>query len=315
MSLTVEPGTFVTLLGPSGSGKTTLLKLVNRLYEPTSGLILIDGEPSTSQPAPALRRRMGYVIQQAGLFPHYRVADNVAVVPRLLHWDKQRIEQRVDDLLELVGLPPAEYRDRYPAQLSGGEQQRVGLARAMAADPSTLLMDEPFGALDAITRTRLQEELRRIHGRLGQTVLFVTHDIEEAVTLADKIVVMHEGKVAQYDTPLKIVMTPANHFVADLVGADDVLRRLSLVSVAAAVRPLAGEVVLASEPTVPRSARMRTALSTLLESNAPRIVVVDDDANPVGTLDLRAIQAAAVPRVGDQAAETEALATVRDGAA
>lgn len=302
------------MLGPSGSGKTTLLKLVNRLYEPTSGLILIDGEPSTSQPPAALRRRMGYVIQQAGLFPHYRVADNVAVVPRLLHWDKRRIEQRVDDLLELVGLPPDQYRNRYPAQLSGGEQQRVGLARAMAADPSTLLMDEPFGALDAITRTRLQEELRRIHGRFGQTVLFVTHDIEEAVTLADKIVVMHEGKVAQYDTPLKIVMTPANPFVADLVGADDVLRRLSLVSISAAERPLAGEVVLDSEPTVPRSARMRTALSTLLESNAPRIVVVDEDARPVGTLDLRAIQAASVPHLTTENEEPTPLATARDRA-
>lgn len=257
---------------------------------------------------------MGYVIQQAGLFPHYRVADNVAVVPRLLHWDKRRIEQRVDDLLELVGLPPDQYRNRYPAQLSGGEQQRVGLARAMAADPSTLLMDEPFGALDAITRTRLQEELRRIHGRFGQTVLFVTHDIEEAVTLADKIVVMHEGKVAQYDTPLKIVMTPANPFVADLVGADDVLRRLSLVSIAAAERPLAGEVVLDNEPTVPRSARMRTALSTLLESNAPRVVVVDEDARPVGTLDLRAIQAASVPHPATGDEEPAPLATARDRA-
>jgi osmoprotectant transport system ATP-binding protein len=298
-TFTVEPGSFVVLLGPSGSGKTTLLKLVNRLYEPTSGVILIDGKPSTEQPASALRRGMGYVIQQAGLFPHYRVADNIAVVPRLLHWDKRRINQRVDDLLELVGLPPDRYRQRYPAQLSGGEQQRVGLARALAAAPPTLLMDEPFGALDAITRTRLQDELRRIHARFGQTVLFVTHDIEEAVRLADKIVVMGEGKVVQYDTPLKIVMTPANSFVADLVGADDVLRRLSLVSVAAAVQPLAGEVILPAEPTVAHSARLRTALSTLLESDAPRVIVVDDDATPVGTLDLRAIQDASVPRVAE----------------
>ena len=293
------------LLGPSGSGKTTLLKLVNRLYEPTSGLILIDGEPSIQQPAPALRRRMGYVIQQAGLFPHYRVADNIAVVPRLLRWDKRRITQRVDDLLDLVGLPPDRYRQRYPAQLSGGEQQRVGLARALAADPSTLLMDEPFGALDAITRSRLQDELRRIHARFGQTILFVTHDIEEAVRLADKIVVMRDGQVAQYDTPLKIVMSPANAFVADLVGADDVLRRLSLVSVAAAVRPLAGEVILPGEPTVAHSARLRTALSALLEREAPRVVVVDDDATPVGTLDLRAIQDASVPRVAAPADEPE----------
>ncbi len=306
VSFTVDPGSLVVLLGPSGSGKTTLLKLVNRLYEPTSGVILINGEPSTAQPAPELRRRMGYVIQQAGLFPHYRVAENVAVVPKLLHWDKRRIRRRVDDLLDLVGLPPETYRDRYPAQLSGGEQQRVGLARALAAAPATLLMDEPFGALDAITRSRLQDELLRIHARFGQTILFVTHDIEEAVRLADQIVVMCEGKVVQYDSPLKIVMTPANEFVADLVGADDVLRRLSLVSVAAAMQPLAGEVVLAEAPTVPHSARMRTALGTLLESGAPRLLVVDDDAAPVGTLDLRAIQDASVPHVAGRSEQVAA---------
>ena len=243
VSLVVDPGALVVLLGPSGCGKTTLLKMVNRLYEPTEGQILIDGEPVTSLPAPELRRRIGYVIQQTGLFPHLRVGDNVAVVPKLLQWDKGRIGRRVEELLELVGLPPAEYARRYPAQLSGGEQQRVGLARALAAEPATMLMDEPFGALDAITRTRLQDELRRIHAHFGQTILFVTHDIEEAVRLADKIVVMREGQVVQYETPLRIVMEPANAFVADLVGAGDVLRRLSLVSVAAVERPLNGAVV------------------------------------------------------------------------
>ena len=297
VSFDVTPGAFVVLLGPSGSGKTTLLKLVNRLYEPSGGEILIDGRPASAQPAPVLRRNMGYVIQQAGLFPHYRVGQNVAVVPRLLGWDKHRIAARVDELLTLVGLPPERYRQRYPAQLSGGEQQRVGLARALAAEPAMLLMDEPFGALDAITRTRLQDELRRIHAHFGQTILFVTHDIEEAVRLADRIVVMRDGRVAQYDTPLRIVMSPADAFVADLVGADDVLRRLSLVSVAAAVRPLAGELIRTGEPEVPASAQLRTALSVLLERGAERVIVVDDDARPVGTLDLRAIQEASVPRV------------------
>ena len=278
-----------------------MLKTVNRLYEPTAGRILIDGGDIRALPAPALRRRIGYVIQQAGLFPHLRVGDNVAVVPRLLRWDKARIARRVDDLLELVGLPPGDYRRRYPTQLSGGEQQRVGLARALAAEPTTLLMDEPFGALDAITRTRLQDELRRIHVRFGQTVLFVTHDIEEAVRLADRIVVMRDGRVVQYDTPLRIVMAPADGSVADLVGAGDVLRRLSLVSAPAAMRPLAnGDAVAAAEPTVPRSARLRTALGVLLESGAPRVVVVDEDARPVGTLDLRAIQAASVPRTAGE---------------
>ncbi len=292
VSLRVEPGQLVVLLGPSGCGKTTLLKLTNRLYEPTAGRITMDGTDIQSLPAPALRRRIGYVIQQAGLFPHMRVADNVAVVPRLLKWDKRRVDRRVDELLDLVGLPPAEYRRRYPAQLSGGEQQRVGLARAMAADPTTLLMDEPFGALDAITRARLQDELRRIHVRFGQTVLFVTHDIEEAVRLADRIVVMRTGKVVQFDEPMRIVMEPADAFVADLVGAGDVLRRLSLLPTAAAAQPLAGSGPTAGEPTVPRSASLRIALGVLLESRSPRVVVVDEDARPVGLLDLRAIQAA-----------------------
>ena len=257
----------------------------------------------TALPIAQLRRRIGYVIQQTGLFPHLRVGDNVAVVPKLLQWEKQRIAQRVEELLDLVGLPADEYARRYPAQLSGGQQQRVGLARALAAEPSTLLMDEPFGALDAITRTRLQDELRRIHQRFGQTILFVTHDIEEAVRLADKIVVMREGKVVQYDTPLRIVMEPANAFVADLVGAGDVLRRLSLVSVGAVERPLNGAVITEDQPTVPRSARLRTALGALLESGGRQVIVVDDDANPVGTVDLKAIQEASAPEMEGAAAE------------
>ncbi len=299
VSLRVEPGRFVVLLGPSGSGKTTLLKLVNRLYEATSGRIAIDETEVHSLPAPALRRRIGYVIQQTGLFPHMRVGDNVAVVPRLLGWEKARVGRRVDELLELVGLPPAEYRRRYPAQLSGGEQQRVGLARALAAEPTTLLMDEPFGALDAITRGRLQEELRQIHRRFGQTILFVTHDIEESVRLADAIVVMREGRVVQYDTPMRIVMEPADDLVAELVGAGDVLRRLSLLPVAAAVEPLAASRAGAAPgrdgPSVARSANLRVALSALLESRSERLTVVDEDARPVGTIDLAAIQRMSMP--------------------
>ncbi|MDP9355512.1 MAG: ABC transporter ATP-binding protein [Chloroflexota bacterium] len=294
VSLRVEPGRFVVLLGPSGCGKTTLLKLVNRLYEPTRGRITVDGTDIHALPAPALRRRIGYVIQQSGLFPHLRVSENIAVVPKLLKWDKTRIAERVDELLDLVGLPPAEYRRRYPSQLSGGEQQRVGLARALAADPSTLLMDEPFGALDAITRARLQDELRRIHARFRQTVLFVTHDIEEAVRLADEIVVMREGRVVQFASPMRIVMEPANAFVAHLVGAEDVLRRLSLVSISEALTPLTGPVG-PSEPRVQRASRLRDALGALIESGAERVVVVDEDARPVGTLDLAAIQRAGKP--------------------
>lgn len=290
VSFTVKAGQFVVLLGPSGCGKTTLLKMVNRLYEPSSGSITIDGTEIRDLAAPALRRRIGYVIQQTGLFPHMRIADNVAVVPRLLGWDKRKVANRVDTLLDVVGLPPETYRRRYPSQLSGGQQQRVGLARALAAEPTTMLMDEPFGALDAITRGRLQDELRRIHRRFGQTVLFVTHDIDEAVRLADKIVVMRAGKVVQFDTPLQIVTRPADDFVAELVGADNVIRRLGLISVSSAMVPLT-RTATSADPTVSRNASLRAALSQLLEQDPDTLVVVDDDARPVGEITLDAIQA------------------------
>jgi osmoprotectant transport system ATP-binding protein len=290
VSFTVNSGEFVVLLGPSGCGKTTLLKMVNRLYEPSSGRILIDGTSTVDLPAPKLRRGIGYVIQQTGLFPHMRIADNIAVVPKLLGWDKRRIRNRVDQLLDVVGLPPDSYRRRYPTQLSGGEQQRVGLARALAAEPTMMLMDEPFGALDAITRGRLQEELLRIHRRFGQTVLFVTHDIEEAVRLADKIVIMRQGRVVQYDTALKIVTEPAEPFVAELVGADDVLRRLSLLAVGAAMEEL-GRAIPDGQPVVDRSASMRTALSILLENQTDRLTVVDEESRPVGEITMETVQA------------------------
>ena len=293
VTLTVEPGQFVVLLGPSGCGKTTLLKMVNRLYETTSGRILIDGEPVNGIPAPALRRRIGYVIQQTGLFPHMRVADNIAVVPKLLGWERAQISARVDELLDLVGLPANEYRRRYPAQLSGGQQQRVGLARALAASPTTMLMDEPFGALDAITRTRLQGELKAIHRQLGQTILFVTHDIEEAVRLADRIAVMRDGRVVQYDDPLRIVMHPADGFVSDLVGAGDILRRLSLVPVRVAFEP--ADIPSAADlPAIGVDENLRTALALLLEHQSRQLAVTDDAGHPIGTLDLAAIETAGI---------------------
>ncbi|HEX3721944.1 MAG TPA: ABC transporter ATP-binding protein [Nitrolancea sp.] len=300
VSLRVEPSQFVVLLGPSGCGKTTLLKLVNRLYEPTNGKILIDGQPTHVVSAPELRRKIGYVVQQSGLFPHMRIEDNIAVVPKLLKWDKRRTSTRIDELLELVGLPPKAYRRRYPAQLSGGEQQRVGLARAMAARPSTLLMDEPFGALDAITRNRLQRELKRIHQQLGQTVLFVTHDVEEAVRLADRIVVMRGGQVVQYDVPERIVLRPADQFVSDLLGSDDVLRRLSLMPVTSAMLPLDGAVPDGG-PNVESTLSLRDALSRLLESSAPGVTVVDAEGKPLGSIDLPTIlgQSAVEPQAVD----------------
>ena len=284
----------MVLLGPSGSGKTTLLKMINRIYEPTAGQIYIDGVEVQSLKASELRRHIGYVIQQTGLFPHMRVTDNIAVVPKLLKWDKQRVAARVNELLELVGLPPEKYARRYPAQLSGGEQQRVGLARALAAEPPTMLMDEPFGALDAITRGRLQEELARIHRQFSQTILFVTHDIEEAVRLADRIVIMRDGRIVQVAPPLDIVTRPADPFVSDLVGAHDVLRRLSLMPVAAAIEPLANGAAL-DAPSVSSHAYLRDALSMLVDSGLPRIVVLDEDGHPAGTLSMDSIQQAAAP--------------------
>ena len=297
VNFTIEPGEFTVLIGPSGCGKTTLLKLINRLYDPTEGTIYIDGTPSQQLPGPDLRRHMGYVIQQGGLFPHYTVAENVAVVPKLLGWDKKRIDDRIDELLELVGLPPDQYRSRYPTQLSGGQQQRVGIARAIAAAPGTLLMDEPFGALDAITRSRLQVELRQLHDRLGQTIVFVTHDIDEAAHLADRIAVMRQGEVVQYDAPLHVIMRPADDFVAELVGAEDIPRRLSLVSAAAVMTALKpGETIGPHEPVLDLPVRVLPVLSHLLESGAPR-VILREDGKPAGFLDLKGIQAATVPRV------------------
>ncbi|MEZ4561437.1 MAG: ABC transporter ATP-binding protein [Thermomicrobiales bacterium] len=302
VTMRIEPGELVVLIGPSGCGKTTLLKLINRLYEPTHGVITIDGRNAQEFNAPDLRRHIGYVIQQGGLFPHYTVAANVGVVPGLLGWDRARTEARVDELLTLVGLPPAQYRDRYPAQLSGGQQQRVGIARAIAASPGTLLMDEPFGALDAITRGNLQMELLSLHEQLGQTIVFVTHDIDEAVLLADRVAVMRQGKVVQFDTALNIIMRPADDFVAELVGADDTLRRLGLVSIPAAMIPLGErEVVGDIEPRISIAERVRPALTLLLEAGAPR-VIVEEQGVPVGFLDLAAIQRASVPRVAGSAA-------------
>ena len=262
-SLSVPAGDLVVLLGPSGCGKTTLLKLVNRLYELSGGRIEVEGADITAVSAAALRRRIGYVIQNVGLFPHMRVGRNVAVVPHLLGWEARRMAARVDELLDLVGLPPAEYRDRFPAQLSGGQQQRVGLARALAADPPILLMDEPFAAIDNITRTRLQDALRDIQRRVRKTILFVTHDVEEALRLADRIVVMRDGAVLQYDTPLALLTQPADAFVARLLGADDALRRLSLMPVGAALSNEATNPPPAGPPLDP-SDNLRHALTRLL---------------------------------------------------
>lgn len=213
LTLSIEEGELVTILGTSGCGKTTLIKMVNRLYEPDSGTILLNGQDISGQDPVELRRTIGYVIQQVGLFPHMTVDANIATVPKILKWDKDRIAKRCDELLEMVNLDPAEFRDRYPAQLSGGQQQRVGLARALAADPDIMLLDEPFGAIDAINREKLQDSLKEIHRGTGKTFLFVTHDIGEAFKLGTKVILMDRGHLEQMGTPREIVEQPANDFV------------------------------------------------------------------------------------------------------
>ncbi|MBW3614156.1 MAG: betaine/proline/choline family ABC transporter ATP-binding protein [Actinobacteria bacterium] len=232
LDLEVAAGEICVLVGPSGCGKTTTMRMINRLVEPTSGRILLDGEDVTHCDPVQLRRRIGYVIQHVGLFPHLTVAENVATVPKLLGWDKARTRARVNELLELVGLAPDQYGRRYPSQLSGGQRQRVGVARALGADPPVLLMDEPFGAIDPITRARLQEEFLRLQGEVRKTVVFVTHDIEEAVHLGDRIAILAEGgRLAQHDTPAAVLGSPASPFVADFVGADRGLKRLSVTGI------------------------------------------------------------------------------------
>jgi osmoprotectant transport system ATP-binding protein len=293
----VEAGHLVVLLGPSGCGKTTLLKMVNRLVDPGEGAIYLDGMDIRSMDLTTLRRQIGYVIQQVGLFPHMTVAENIAVVPELLNWAKQRVQARVDELLELVDLPADEYRNRYPSQLSGGQQQRVGVARGLAGDPKLLLMDEPFGAIDAITRAGLQNELLALQRRLKKTILFVTHDVEEALYLAHKIVVMRQGRIVQYDTPLNILTQPADEFVYQLVGANDIVRQLSLVRVESGMQPLAhvDKENVDEYPSISCDADLRSALSRLLRSGAEGLLVMNGEL-PVGVLTLDNIRTSAEER-------------------
>ena len=239
LQLTIARGELLVLIGPSGSGKSTALKMINRMVDHDGGRILLDGQEIYSFNVRDLRRRMGYAIQSVGLFPHWTVARNIATVPQLLGWSKERIEARVTELLTLFAMEPAQYRDRFPHQLSGGQQQRVGVARALAADPDVLLMDEPFGALDPVTRAALQMELKRVHQASGKTIVLVTHDIDEALLLATRIVLLRQGRVEQVGTPLELLATPANDFVADFLGrADRGLKLLSLRPIAPLVQPL-----------------------------------------------------------------------------
>ncbi len=231
LNLFVPEGEICVLIGPSGCGKTTSMRMVNRLTSITGGEILINGQPNAELEAEELRRQIGYAIQQIGLLPHMTVADNIAIVPRLLNWDESRIQKRIDELIELVGMDPDIHRDKYPRQLSGGQQQRIGVARALGADPPIMLMDEPFGAVDPITREVLQAEFLQIQERVGKTIIFVTHDIDEAIKMGDRIAIMRDGHLVQYDTPDTILAYPINRFVRDFVGTDRQLKRLGLVNI------------------------------------------------------------------------------------
>jgi osmoprotectant transport system ATP-binding protein len=291
VSLRIPEGLIAVILGTSGSGKTTLMKMVNRLYDPTDGRIFVEGRDVRELEPTDLRRRIGYVIQQIGLFPHWTVAENVATVPRILGWPKEKIGARVDELLRLVGLDPAEHSSRYPSQLSGGQQQRVGIARALAADPDIMLMDEPFGAVDAITRRRLQDEFLALQGRARKTVLFVTHDVEEALHLADRLVVMDSGKVLQYDTPFDVLAHPADKFVAELIGADDMTRLLRLVTVRSVLQPLTPGAAIRCAETLSINASMRDALTALLRTGCEALPVLSEDGSLAGEIDLATVRA------------------------
>lgn len=263
--------------------------MVNRLYEPTSGHIYIDDQDIRQIKTTTLRQSIGYVIQQSGLFPHMTVAQNIAVVPKLLGWPRPTIQTRIDSLLTLVDLPPQEYRNRYPAQLSGGQQQRIGLARALAGDPQVMLMDEPFGAIDAITRTSLQDEILRLQRQLQKTILFVSHDVEEALRLADYLLIMQKGQIVQYDTPFNVLTKPANDFVYNLMGADDMVRQLSLLRVETAMIDISTDYTQNGAPTIDRCDSLRHALSLILKTGAPKLTVLDQGA-PIGELTLEHIR-------------------------
>ncbi len=292
-SLTVDAGEICVLVGPSGCGKTTALRLVNRMIELSEGDILIDGASIRTRPAAELRRDIGYVIQQIGLFPHLTIGDNIGVVPRLLGWGRERITRRVTEMLDLVSLP-ADMRDRFPAQLSGGQRQRIGVARALAADPPLMLMDEPFGAIDPINRERLQNQFLRLQSEIRKTILFVTHDIDEAIKMGDRVAVMQKGGVlAQYASPAELLMNPANDFVEDFVGADRALKRLALIRVR--------DIDLWKAPLAQVGEPVAAVRARIPEADLPHPLVVDGEGRPLGWMSERDMAQETVPAKPDSA--------------
>ncbi|RNI24450.1 ATP-binding cassette domain-containing protein [Flexivirga caeni] len=305
ISLTVPAGEIVMFVGPSGCGKTTTLKMINRLIEPTSGTISIGGENIRAKKVDELRRTIGYVIQGGSLFPHMSVAKNISIVPKLLGWNTSRVKDRVDELLDLVGLDAAKYRDRYPRELSGGQQQRVGVARGLAADPPVILMDEPFGAVDPITRQRLQDELLSIQRELHKTIVCVTHDIDEAIKLGDRVLILQEGAhVAQYDTPEVVLSSPANDFAQDFVGAGSSLKRLSLARIA--------DLELKT-PTTAKVGDSTAQVRSRAEANGDGSVIVLDDRNrPLGWPWLRQLTGEKIVQPSGDLINLDSRATLND---
>lgn len=289
VSLKIEQGTFVTILGTSGSGKTTLLKMVNRIHEVTDGQILYFGQDIKELDGTDYRRKIGYVIQQGGLFPHKTVEENISVVPKMLKWSKEKIEERTKELMQLVQLDYDTYHKRYPRALSGGQQQRVGIARALATNPSVMLMDEPFGAIDAITRRVMQEEIKKLQKRLNNTILFVTHDVAEAFLLGEKIIVMDEGKVQQYDTPYNVMMHPANEFVETLISSGDVYEKLKVLTVDNELEPIT-EQEITSGICIEKNRYLNEALALFIQHECKYLVVKEGDY-VLGKLPIERLQA------------------------
>ena len=293
VTMEIPAGEIVVLVGPSGCGKTTTMKMINRLIEPTSGRVLIDGVDAMTLEPDAHRRSIGYVIQQIGLFPHMTIADNIGLVPRMEKWSRSRIHTRVDELLELVGLDPADYRNRYPRQLSGGQQQRVGVARALAVDPPVMLMDEPFGATDPITRERLQNEFLRLQRELRKTIVFVTHDFDEALKMGDRIAVLRDrSEIVQYDTPRAILAAPADDYVASFIGSGGQLKRLGLIPISeATLHPYPAQ-ANGSLPTVVDDRTLRDCLDAMLAAGSESTVVINRAGDKRGCVTLADLMSA-----------------------
>ncbi|VVM33999.1 Osmotically activated L-carnitine/choline ABC transporter2C ATP-binding protein OpuCA, partial [Terribacillus sp. AE2B 122] len=282
LNLQIEKGEFICFIGPSGCGKTTSMKMVNRLIEPTEGRILIDGKDIMKQNRVQMRREIGYVIQQIGLFPHMTISENITLVPKLLQWSKEKRRERAVELIKLVNLPE-EYLDRYPQELSGGQQQRIGVLRALASNPPLILMDEPFGALDPITRDGLQEEFKDLQRRLGKTIVFVTHDMDEAIKLADRIVIMKDGEIVQVDTPDEILRNPANEFVESFIGKERLIQTKPDVTTV-------GQIMNKIPATVHKEETLSTAIQRMKEKRVDSLLVIGDDQTLEGYIDVEDIE-------------------------